>query len=56
MSQIAIVEAFSDLADTRRSAGKHHQQALCFTLFTLAVANTAHCTFQSNCELLKNPM
>ena len=38
MSQLAIVEAFSDLADTRRSAGKRHKQALCFALFTLAVA------------------
>jgi hypothetical protein len=38
MSQLAIVEAFSDLTDTRRSAGKRHQQALCFALFTLAVA------------------
>ena len=38
MSHLAIVEAFSDLTDTRRSAGKRHQQALCFALFTLAVA------------------
>lgn len=38
MSQLALVEAFSELDDTRRSAGKRHQQALCFALFTLAVA------------------
>ncbi|MCX5964279.1 MAG: transposase family protein, partial [Cyanobacteria bacterium] len=38
MSELAIVEAFSALTDTRRSAGKRHQQALCFALFTLAVA------------------
>lgn len=38
MSQIAIVEAFSDLSDTRRTAGQRHTQALCFALFTLAVA------------------
>lgn len=38
MSQLAIVEAFSGLTDTRRSSGKRHQQALCFALFTLAVA------------------
>jgi hypothetical protein len=37
MPQLAIIEAFSDLTDTRRSAGKRHQQALCFALFTLAV-------------------
>lgn len=37
MSQLAIVEAFSELTDIRRSAGKRHQQALCFALFTLAV-------------------
>jgi hypothetical protein len=38
MSQLAIVEAFSELADTRRSTGKRHHQALCFALFTLGVA------------------
>lgn len=37
MPQLAIIEAFSDLIDTRRSAGKRHQQAVCFALFTLAV-------------------
>jgi DDE_Tnp_1-associated len=37
MSQIAIVEAFSDLPDTRRTAGQRHDQALCLALFTLAV-------------------
>jgi DDE_Tnp_1-associated len=38
MTQLAIVEAFSDLIDTRRSAGKRHQQALCLAVFTIAVA------------------
>lgn len=37
MTQLAIVEAFSDLPDTRRTAGQRHQQALCLALFTLAV-------------------
>lgn len=37
MTELAIVAAFSDLADTRRSAGKRHDQAVCFALFTLAV-------------------
>ena len=38
MSQLAIVEAFADLPDTRRKAGQRHHQALCLALFTLAVA------------------
>jgi DDE_Tnp_1-associated len=38
MSQLAIVEAFADIADTRRTAGQRHPQALCLALFTLAVA------------------
>lgn len=38
MSQIAIVEAFADLPDTRRTAGQRHHQALCLALFTLGVA------------------
>jgi DDE_Tnp_1-associated len=38
MSQLAIVEAFADLPDTRRTAGQRHQQAVCLALFTLAVA------------------
>jgi hypothetical protein len=37
MSQIAIVEAFADLPDPRRTAGQRHHQALCLALFTLAV-------------------
>lgn len=37
MTELAIVAAFSELADTRRGAGKRHQQALCFALFTLSV-------------------
>lgn len=38
MTELAIVAAFSDLPDTRRTAGQRHQQALCLALFTLAVA------------------
>lgn len=38
MSQLAIVEAFADLPDTRRTAGQRHSQALCLALLTLAVA------------------
>lgn len=38
MSQLAIVEAFKDLPDNRRTAGQRHQQALCLALFTLAVS------------------
>lgn len=37
MSELAIVEAFADLPDSRRSAGQRHHQALCLALFTLAV-------------------
>ncbi len=37
MSQLAIVEAFSALPDTRRRAGQRHPQGLCLALFTLAV-------------------
>ncbi len=37
MSELAIIEAFSELTDSRRSAGKRHQQALCLALFTLAI-------------------
>jgi hypothetical protein len=32
---LAIVAAFADLSDTRRTAGLGHQQALCLGLFTL---------------------
>ena len=37
MTQLAMVEAFSALNDTRRGIGKRHEQALCLALFTLAV-------------------
>jgi len=37
MPQLTIIEAFSDLPDPRRTAGQRHQQALCLSLFTLAV-------------------
>jgi len=37
MSQLAIVEAFTALPDTRRTAGQPHTQALCLALFTLSV-------------------
>ena len=32
------MDAFSDLPDARRTAGRRHQQTLCLALFTLAVA------------------
>ena len=38
MSTLAIVEAFEDLPDARRGAGRRHHQALCLSLFTLAVS------------------
>ena len=38
MSQLAIMDAFSDLPDRRRRAGLRHQQTLCLALFTLAIA------------------
>jgi hypothetical protein len=38
MSSLAIVEAFRDLPDVRRGAGRRHEQALCLALFTLAIS------------------
>ena len=38
MTQLAIVEAFSDLIDTRCGTGSRHPQALCLAMFTVAVA------------------
>ena len=38
MSTLAIVEAFVDLPDRRRGAGRRHDQALCLALFTLSVS------------------
>jgi hypothetical protein len=38
MSTLAIVEAFRDLPDLRRTAGLRHEQALCLALFTLAIS------------------
>lgn len=38
MSTLAIVEAFRELPDPRRGAGRRHNQALCLALFTLAVS------------------
>ncbi len=37
MSEIAILEAFTDLPDPRRTEGQRHQKALCLALFTLAI-------------------
>jgi DDE_Tnp_1-associated len=37
MTKIALIEAFSDLLDTRCNSGKRHQQALCLSIFTMAV-------------------
>ncbi len=41
MSHLAILDAFSDLPDSRRGEGRRHSQALCLALFTLAI--TAGC-------------
>jgi len=38
MPEVAIVEAFKDLPDPRRTAGQRHTQGVCLALFTLAVA------------------
>ncbi len=38
MSQTAIMDAFVELPDSRRRAGRRHDQSLCLALFTLAVA------------------
>lgn len=38
MSMLAIVEAFRELPDRRRGAGRRHDQAPCLPLFTLAVS------------------
>ncbi len=38
MSTLAIIEAFQELPDARRGAGRRHEQALCLALFTLAVS------------------
>jgi DDE_Tnp_1-associated len=38
MNTLAIVEAFRDLPDIRRSAGRRHEHALCLALFTLAIS------------------
>jgi hypothetical protein len=37
VERIEILEAFTDLPDVRRAAGKRHHMALCLALFTLAV-------------------
>jgi hypothetical protein len=34
---IEILDAFAELSDSRRAAGKRHQVPLCLALFTLAV-------------------
>ncbi len=38
MSQTAIIDAFVELPDSRRRAGRRHDKSLCLALFTLAVA------------------
>lgn len=38
MTTLAIVDAFQSLPDLRRGAGRRHDQALCLSLFTLAVS------------------
>ncbi len=37
VERIGILEAFIDLPDVRKAAGKRHQMALCLALFTLVV-------------------
>ena len=37
VERIELLEAFADLPDVRRAAGKRHHMALCLALFTLAV-------------------
>ena len=37
VERIEILDAFADLPDVRRAAGKRHHMALCLALFTLAV-------------------
>ena len=38
MNSLAIIDAFQELPDPRRGAGRRHSQALCLSLFTLAVS------------------
>ncbi len=38
MPKVALLEAFAELPDPRRSHGQGHTQALCLALFTLAIA------------------
>lgn len=38
MREVAILEAFAELPDPRRSSGQRHTQALCLALFTPAIA------------------
>ena len=37
MPQLAMIEAFANLPDERRTSGRRHQQPLCLALFTLGV-------------------
>jgi len=37
MQQLAILEAFLELSDSRQASGKRHSQPLCLALFTMAV-------------------
>ena len=38
MTRLAIIDAFAGLPDSRRGAGRRHEQALCLALFTLAIS------------------
>lgn len=38
MFEATLIDAFADLPDARRRAGRRHDQSLCLALFTLAVA------------------
>lgn len=37
MPEVAILKAFTELPDCRRTSGQRHTQALCLALFTLAI-------------------
>ena len=38
MSQVEILQAFTDFPDVRRKQGRKHSIPLCLAIFTLAVA------------------
>ncbi|NJN23314.1 MAG: transposase family protein [Acaryochloridaceae cyanobacterium RL_2_7] len=60
MPPLAIMEAFQELPDLRRGAGRRHSQALCLALFTLAVSAGCRgflaikCLCRINCVFYKD--